>query len=776
VSTRRVLEAGPPRHLVNGYGPTESACFATTWEVSEVAPGAVSIPIGHPIANTTAYVLEPSMRPAAVGVRGELFLGGDGLARGYLARPGLTAERFVPDPFGDGTRLYRTGDAVRWREDGTLEYMGRLDEQVKIRGFRVEPGEVEAALLALPGVGAAVVVAREDVPGDRRLVGYVTPRGDAHLDSAVLRDALGRGLPEYMVPAALVVLDALPLTPNGKIDRRALPAPEWEGDSYVAPRTETEEVLTRVFGEVLRVEQVGIDDDFFVLGGHSLLAAQAASRLGRAFGVDLPLRTLFEASTARSLGERVDELLAAAKPREAEVELVAIPRDGELPLSFAQERMWFLDRLEPGAGAYNMPIPFTLHGALDVEALRRALEDVVHRHEALRSRFEERDGRPVQTVAPPEPFALPLVETDREEARRAVLAEMWRPFDLAAGPLVRASVFRVAPDEHVVLINLHHITADGWSLGLVFNDLSARYAAHAAGEAGAPEPLALQYADFAAWQRRWLAGDRLQREVDFWRDALDGAPALLALPTDRPRPPAQSYRGAVEGFVIPAATADQVRALAQKEGATLFMVFLAVFQALLGRLAGEDDIVVGTPLAGREHEATESIVGLFVNTLALRGDLAGDPDFLTLLRRVREGSLNAFAHPSLPFERLVDELKTERSLGHAPVFQVMFALQNTPSGTLDLAGARVGGFEGGHGIAKFDLTLNLEESEGGVQGWLEYATDLFDASTARRINEYFARMVAEIAADPRRRLSAIPLADEAERSTVLEWGTGATRS
>jgi len=774
-STRRVLEAGPPRHLVNGYGPTESACFATTWEVSEVAPGAVSIPIGHPIANTTAYVLEPSMRPAAVGVRGELFLGGDGLARGYLARPALTAERFVPDPFGEGTRLYRTGDAVRWREDGTLEYMGRLDEQVKIRGFRVEPGEVEAALLALPGVGAAVVVAREDVPGDRRLVGYVTPRGDAILDPAVLRDALGRGLPEYMVPAALVVLDALPLTPNGKIDRRALPAPEWEGDSYVAPRTGTEEVLARVFGEVLRVERVGIDDDFFVLGGHSLLAAQAVSRLGRAFGVDLPLRTLFEASTARSLGERVDELLAAAAPREAETELAPIPRGGELPLSFAQERMWFLDRLEPGAGAYNMPIPFTVHGPLEVEALRRALEDVVGRHEALRSRFEERDGRPVQTVAQPEPFPLPLVETDRDEARRAVLAEMWRPFDLAAGPLVRATVFRVAEDEHVVLINLHHITADGWSLGLVFNDLSARYAAHAAGEAGAPEPLALQYADFAAWQRRWLAGDRLQREVDFWRRALDGAPSLLALPTDRPRPPAQSYRGAVEGFVIPAATADQVRELAQKEGATLFMVFLAAFQALLGRLAGEDDVVVGTPLAGREHEATESIVGLFVNTLALRADLAGDPDFLTLLRRVREGALDAFAHPSLPFERLVDELKTERSLGHAPVFQVMFALQNTPSGSLELGGARVGGFEGGHGIAKFDLTLNLEEAADGVRGWLEYATDLFDASTARRINDYFARMVAEIAADPRRRLSAIPLADDAERSAVLEWGSGATR-
>ncbi|HEU4559040.1 MAG TPA: amino acid adenylation domain-containing protein, partial [Longimicrobium sp.] len=731
-------------------------------------------PIGAPVAGTRAYVLDPQGRLAGVGVPGELCLGGERVARGYLGRPGLTAERFVPAPFlvEGGARLYRTGDRARWRADGALEYLGRLDGQVKVRGFRIEPGEVEAALRQDAGVAECAVVAREDVPGDRRLVAYVV--GEARAEA--LRARLRQSLPEYMVPAAFVVLERLPLTPNGKLDRKALPAPDLASaeETYVAPRTPMEEVLAGIWAEVLRLERVGARDNFFELGGHSLLATRVVSRIRAVFGVEMPLRAVFEGPTVAGLAVRVEEMRRAGLPVLPPV--VPAERTGALPLSFAQERLWFLDRLEPGSTAYNIPVAWRLGGALDEAALERALGEIVRRHESLRTTFAEVDGSPVQAVAPFGAFALPvedlsgLSETDREaEVRRRAGEEAGRAFDLSAGPLFHAALLRVGEEDHVLLLSMHHIVSDGWSLGVLFRELSTLYTAYRDGGESPLAELAVQYADYAVWQREQLAGEVLDRQLSYWTEQLAGAPELLELPTDHPRPPVQTYRGATVPVEVSLELLERLQALGRSEGATLYMTLLGAFQVLLGKYAGSDDVVVGSPIAGRTRREVEELIGFFVNTLVLRTDFSGDPGFREVLRRVREVTLGAYEHQELPFEKMVAELQPERSLSRSPLFQVMFTLENAEGGgDDDLSGLKVGGAGAAMEIAKFDLSLTLVATPQGLRGGLNYNTDLFERGTIERMLGHLARVLEQVAADADVRLSRLELLGEAERALVLE--------
>ncbi|MET0395502.1 MAG: amino acid adenylation domain-containing protein, partial [Longimicrobiaceae bacterium] len=756
--------------VVNLYGPTE-ACIDATFAVATGASGApgTTVPIGRAVANARAFVLDPEGEPAPVGVPGELYLGGAGLARGYAGRPGLTAERWVPDALSGeaGARLYRTGDRVRWLVSGALDWLGRTDEQVKLRGFRVEPGEVEAALLAHPAVREAAVAVRGE-GGDARLVGWVVPAGES-LDPDDVRRHLGERLPAHMAPSALVVLDALPRTPGGKLDRRALPAPDAPGrtDAAQRPRGVEEQVLAGIWATVLGVEP-GPHDDFFALGGHSLLAARVVARVRQALGVELPLRAVFDAPTLQGLAAVVAERRRAGGA--ALPPLRRVPRDGPLPLSFAQERLWVIHRMEPGSAAYNIPAVLRLSGRLDAAALERALTQVVRRHEALRTTLEERDGRPVQVVHPAAPAALPVTElsalpqAERADIlRRLAAEEAARPFDLAAGPLLRAALFRLGEEEHVLLLTVHHAVGDAWSTSVLLGDLAAAY-----GGAALPE-LAVQYADFAAWQRAWLTGDVLDAHRGWWRERLAGAPPALELPTDRPRPAAWSGRGAAHPFSLPPELSGALWALARAEGATPFMVLLAAWQVLLARWSGQEDVVVGTPVAGRTAAETEGLVGFFVNTLALRVDLSGDPPFREVVARVRDAALGAYAHQELPFERLVEELGVRRDLARNPVFQVVFALQNTPGLPVEMDGVRLEVEGGETATAKFDLALAMAESGGRFEAALEYATDLFDPATAERMAAHFRVLLEGIAADPSLRVSELPLAEPAEARMLEAW-------
>ncbi|HEU4880686.1 MAG TPA: condensation domain-containing protein, partial [Longimicrobium sp.] len=713
------------------------------------------------------------MQPAPMGVPGELYAGGAGLALGYLNQPELTAEKFVADPYLPGARLYRTGDRVRWMADGTLEFMGRVDTQVKIRGFRVEPGEVEAVLRAWPGVREAAVVVREDTVGGRRLVAYVA--GEVAADE--VREHLRGRLPEHMLPGAIVRLDALPLTANGKLDRAALPAPELTAaeEGYVAPRTPVEEVLAGVWAEVLRLDRVSVEESFFQLGGHSLLATRVVSRIRELFGVELPLRALFEGPTVAELAVRVEEMRRAELPVLPPV--VPAGRTGVLPLSFAQERLWFLDRLEPGSTTYNIPVAWRLGGALDEAALERSLGEIVRRHDSLRTVFAQADGQPVQVIVPFGGFTLPvedlsrLIEADREAAvRRRAGEEALQPFDLAAGPLFRASLLRLGAGDHVLLLSMHHIVSDGWSLGVLRRELAALYAAYREGGESPLSELPVQYADYAVWQREQLEGEVLDRQLSYWRERLAGAPELLELPTDHPRPAVQTYRGVSVPVELSPELVERLQALGRREGATLYMTLLGAFQVLLGRYGAGEDVVVGSPIAGRTRREVEELIGFFVNTLVLRTDLSGDPSFREVLGRVREATLGAYAHQDVPFEKLVAELQPERSLSHSPLFQVMFALQNAEGGGRALPGLEVSGVGAGMESARFDLSLTLVASPEGLRGALNYSTDLFERGTIDRMLGHLARVLEQVAADADVRLSRLELLGEAERALVVqEW-------
>jgi amino acid adenylation domain-containing protein len=713
-------------------------------------------------------------------VAGELYVGGAGVSRGYLGRPELTAERFVPDPFGGepGARLYRSGDRARRLAAGELEYLGRTDQQVKVRGFRVEPGEIEAVLRRHPAVRDAVVDAREDGRGGPRLVGYVVAAGDAEISVAELRAWAGGRLPEYMVPAAWAVLEQVPLTPNGKVDRRALPEPDASADAGArAALTPTQEILAGIWGEYLAVEGVGPDSDFFALGGHSLTATGMISRVRAAFGVEVPLRAVFEGPRLARLAERIDVLLrdgaGAVLPP-----LSRAPRTGPLPLSFAQQRLWFIEQMDPDARLYVLAFAYRLRGALDVRALRRAVTEVARRHEVLRTRFEEAGGEPVQVVDPPAPVPLPVVdlrplgpEAAERRAVRLAETEVRHRFDLRAGPLLRTTLARIADDEWALLLTVHHIVFDGWSGGVFNVEVSELYAAYAAGrEPGLPEP-AFQYADYAVWQRDWLAGELLAAQLAWWRERLAGAPPLLDLPTDRPRPPVPGAAAARVYFDVPEEATRRLYALARREGSTLFMALLAAWQLLLARWSGRDDVVTGAPIAGRRRTEVEPMVGFFVNTLALRTDAGGDPTFGELLRRLREATLGAYQHQDVPFERLVEELGVRRSLSHAPVFQNLFAVQNHERLAMRLEGLRLEPLPTEADAARADLALTLVEGGDRLLGMLTFRVELWEAATMQRLLGRFMRLLEEVGADPERRVSALPLLDDAERAHLLaRWG------
>jgi amino acid adenylation domain-containing protein len=779
---RAVLNEGAPQNLHHVYGPTENTTFSSWFAVRGVAPAATTIPVGGPITNTQLYVLDARQRLAPVGVRGELYVGGEGLARGYLERPELTAETFVPHPYSDvpGARLYRTGDLVRLLADGSVEFLGRIDTQVKVRGFRIELGEIESVLCEHPSVGECVVVAREDLSDERQIVAYVVAtEGHATASRAELRAHLKEKLPEYMIPASFVRLASLPLSPNGKVDRKSLPAPEQErpdlGSTYVEPRTLVEEALAGVWADLLKVERVGAEDDFFELGGHSLLAMQLIARVREVFQIEVPLRSLFEEPTVAGLAAGVErELRAGQTPQGPPIERA--PRTGgPLPLSFAQQRLWFLDRLGPNNSAYNVTVALKLKGRLDGAALGRALDELVRRHESLRTSFGEAGGEPVQFVADDARSELALIDLSEVEpagregrARLLVAEESRRPFDLSTAPLVRALLVRLQTDEHVLCLVLHHIVADGWSLGVLTREVAALYEAFAAGAGSSPlEELPIQYADYAVWQRELLRGGELERQLDYWRTQLAGAPPLLELPTDRPRPGVQGFAGKTQSFVLGQPLTEELKALSRREGVTLFMTLLAAFQTLLSRYSGQEDVVVGTPIAGRQRLETEGLIGFFVNTLALRSDLSGEPSFRELLKRVRETTLGAYTHQDVPFEKLVEELQPARDLSHSPLFQVMLALQNAPQERLELEGLTLNSFGVGSETVKFDLMLGVTETEHGLVASFGYSTDLFDADTITRMAGHFRRLLESAVAAPDEAVTALPMLPGAEAQHQL---------
>jgi amino acid adenylation domain-containing protein len=765
---------GAGRDLVNVYGPTETTMFCT---LTPPLRGEGEPPIGAPPPGVGAWVTDSALRLMPPGAVGELFIGGVGVGIGYLARPALTAERFLPDPFAGvaGARMYRTGDRVRWRGDGQLDFLGRVDFQVKVRGFRIEPGEVELALTAQPAVGSAAVVAREDAPGDTRLVAYVTPRGAERPEPAELRRALAAILSAHMVPTEWVVLEMLPLNPHGKVDRRALPAPGPRPTfptHRAAGRTPAEELVADAWEKVLGVRP-GVHDNFFELGGHSLRATQLISRIREAFGADVPLRAIFEAPTVAELAARA--VAARAGGMEAAPPLVPQPREGDLPLSFAQQRFWFVERIGQSSNAYVMPQALRLRGALCADALRRALDALVDRHESLRTVFPLRGGGPVQHILPELRIPLPLTDLstlpveEREAAvKRAMQGEMETLFDLERGPVIRARLLRLGAEEHVLLLSMHHIAGDAWSLDVLFDELEALYAGERDGTPAALPPLPVQYADFTLWQRARLSGPGLEGQLAYWRARLSGAPTL-PLPTDRPHPPVQSFRGATVHFDWGEELSAAVGALARKQGVTTFMVLLAGFQVLLQRWSGSDDVIVGSPIAGRTPRETEGMIGIFLNTLALRTGLSGDPTFAEALRRVRETALDAFAHQHVPFERLVDELKVERSLARHPLFQVVFSMiAGAAAAHGTFAGLRVETAEADDVPAKVDLSLMVGETEGRLRGAIIYAAELWDEGTIRRMAEHLRTLLAAAAADPATSISALPMIGGDERRTVLE--------
>jgi amino acid adenylation domain-containing protein len=764
----------------NAYGPSENTSYTTLYPIARSS--AHTPPLGRPIGNGRMYLLDRELEPLPVGVAGELYVGGAGLARGYLDRPELTAERFLPDPFAvrPGERMYRVGDIVRLLPDGQFEFVGRIDHQVKVRGYRIELGEIEKILLTQPGIAEAAVVIREDTPGDRRLVAYATASGETPTVGA-LRARLAEKLPEYMIPSGFVFLDLLPRTPSGKIDRRTLSlsglAPEYgapRSGELALPGTPVEELLAGIWADVLGRSRVGSHDSFFELGGHSLLAAQLVSRVRGAFGLELPLRRLFEAPTVAALAREIAALEARGVGYEAPP-IERHPRGTKVPLSFAQERLWFLDRLEGDTSAYHIPAAIELVGSLDLAALAGAVAEVVRRHEALRTHFVLDGRQPVQAVSSLAGWALPVADLSalaprhREpEVQRLSLAVARRLFDLARGPLLRTVVLRLGKDRHLLLLVIHHIVSDGWSMAILIRETAALYRSRLAGGASPLPELPVQYGDFALWQRSWLQGEVMAAGLAYWREQLRGAPPVLELPTDRPRPAVQGYRGAVRPLHLPAALSAGLGALARGETATLFMVLLAGFQILLARYSGQEDLCVGTPVAGRDRMETEGLIGLFVNTLVLRGDLSGSPTFRELLLRLREMALEAYRYQDLPFDKVVEELRPERSLSHTPLFQVMLALQNVPRETLELAGLRLTLLPIETGVAKFDLLLSLAEEPGGLSGTLEYSTDLFDAPTVERLAGHFEQILGGIVGAPEGRIAALPLLAPAERWQLLE--------
>ncbi|MGA4029588.1 amino acid adenylation domain-containing protein, partial [Ralstonia nicotianae] len=756
------------RTMINAYGPTEATVCAT---MSRALTAQDAPSIGGPIGNVRVYVLDAYLQPVPVGVTGEFYIAGSGLARGYWQRAGLTAERFMANPFASGERMYKTGDLGRWLPDGSLEYQGRADAQVKLRGFRIELGEIEARLSQCTGVSEAVVTMREDVPGEQRLVAYYVS-GEA-IEAQTLREQLQASLPEYMVPAAYVRLERLPLTPNGKLDRKELPAPEgqaYASTAYEAPQGEVEVALAGIWQTLLGVERVGRHDDFFALGGHSLQAVRLVAQVRTQLGAELGLTELFAQPSLSAVAQAIVRGQGTALPA-----ITVADRGEPLPLSFAQQRLWFLAQMEGGSEAYHIPVGLRLKGELDEDALRRSLDRIVARHEALRTRFVTEEGQAVQRVASADVgFALDRVDLQGQADREQALAtlserEANTPFDLAHGPLIRGCLVKLGEQEHVLLITMHHIVSDGWSQGVLARELGSLYEAYRAGNADPLPALPIQYADYAVWQRRWLEGGELQRQGTYWEQALAGAPTLLSLPTDRARPAQQDYAGGSVEVIFDETLSAGLRKLSQRHGTTLFMTVLAGWSALLSRLSGQEEVVVGSPVANRTRSEVEGLIGFFVNTLALRVEVGG-ATVSELLGRVKSQVLEAQAHQDLPFEQVVERVRPVRSLSHSPVFQAALSWLNTEAVglSLELEGLTIEGVDAGQAAAKFDLTLELRETSEGLAGSLDYATALFDRETVERYLGYLQRLLAAMVENDSQQVSRIALLDEDERVRLLE--------
>ena len=663
--------------------------------------------------------------------------------------------------------------------DGNIEYLGRIDNQVKIRGFRIELGEIEAVLSQHGDVRSVVVIAREDTPGNKSLVAYLVPQPEQTPTTRELRQFLKTQLPDYMVPNAFVILDSLPLTPNGKVDRRALPTPDTNRDlfaKFVAPRTPVEEILTLIWAQVLKVAQVGIEDNFFELGGHSLLATQLISRIRTNFQIELPLRSLFAAPTVAELAQTIHQL------QQQDLALIAAPivatsRTETLPLSFAQTRLWFINQLETNSVLYHMPMAMRLVGNLNRAALAQSLSEIIHRHEILRTNFITIDGEPVQVIHSEMAWQLETVDwqdlpsTEREISCQKLLSTFGQqPFDLATAPLIRATIVLLSETEQILLVCMHHIISDGWSMGVLLEELALLYNADNQSQPSPLELMPVQYADFAVWQRHWLQGDVLQTQLAYWQHQLADAPQFLPLPTDRPRPAVQRFQGAHATFALSPELTQGLTQLSQQQGVTLFMTLLAAFDTLLYRYTGQADILVGSPIANRNRQELEGLIGFFVNTLVLRTDLSGNPSFNELLVRVREMALGVYAHQDLPFEMLVEVLQPQRDLSHTPLFQVMFVLQNAPMSPMELTGLTVSSMVVQSATAKFDLTLAIENTAEGLVGVWEYNTDLFDPGTIDRMTGHFVTLLEGIVANPSQQIAQLPLLTAVEQQQLsVEW-------
>ncbi len=761
----------------NLYGPTETTIWSSVFQVGvQEAIQTKGESIGRPIANTQIYLLDQYLQAVPIGVSGELHIGGAGLARGYLNRPELTAEKFIQNPFSDDSdaRLYKTGDLARYLPDGNIEYLGRLDHQVKLRGFRIELGEIEAVLVQHPEVHEAVVIIREVQPGDKRLVAYLVPTKAQEVMPKTLRQFIKEKLPDYMVPSAFVKLEAMPLTPNGKVDRRALPLPDMLGGietDFVSPRTPIEEVLAAIWAEILKVEKVGIHDNFFELGGHSLLATQVISRLRDAFEVELPLRELFESPTIANFSKHIDETSRQNNIRILPA-IKLISRTEKLPLSFPQQRLWFLDQLEKERDTHHMSISLRLTGTVNLTALEQSLTEMVCRHENLRTTFQFRNGEAVQIIASPFPVKLPVVflqnkseVEQRAEIQRLATQAHQQPFELAQGPLLRFTLLRLREQSHILLLTIHHVIFDGWSIKIFIRELSTLHTAFSIGEPSPLPKLPIQYADFAYWQRQWLTGEVLETLLNYWKQQLKEAPPLLELPTDRPRPSIQTYRGAKQVSELSPSLSQGLKTLSRQASVTLFITLLSAFKLLLSRYTGQTNIVVGTPIAGRNRTELENLMGFFINTQVLYTDLSGNPSFHELLSRVREVALGAYAHQELPFEKLVEELQPERNLSYTPLFQVWFNMINLADSQNEKqneqSGLTIERFSLSEEIpSQFDLTLYVQEKDQAIQLTFVYNVDLFDATTITRLIGHFQTLLENIVTDPDKRLSSLRLLTE----------------
>jgi amino acid adenylation domain-containing protein len=774
---QRLYSLGHVDRVLNLYGPTEDTTYSTCKEVERGRERAMTV--GRAVLGGAARVLDSALRTVADGETGEVWMSGAGVTRGYLGAPAMTAERYRPDPLGGpGARMYRTGDLGRTLPDGDLECLGRMDHQVKVRGFRVEPGEIETALLAHPAVREAVVTAWDD-RGEKRLAAWVVPRGAAP-GAAELREHLRGRVPEYMVPDAFTFLVELPHTPNGKVDRLALPAPQPDragSGEYVAPRTPEEAALARIWCEVLGLDRVGVRDDFFELGGHSLLATQIVARVRQQMQVELPLGTVFAMPNVEELAR---QLAAASAPVDASTQIPRAPRDGPLPLSFPQETVWFFQHLKPDMRSYNFQATVRIRGALDAGALERTLQEIIRRHEIFRTTFPDIDGAPAQVVHEPWTVHLPLVdlstlaEGERErEMERRMKEEFRRPFRFDQLPLVRWTLFRMGEDEHVLLAIEQHLVHDGWSFGVFLRELTALYPPIARGEApDLPSP-AVQFGDYAAWQRAWMQSDEARRHLEWWKQRLAGATPVLDVPADRPRPAEMSFRGSSHRVRLPRPLYEAADAFSRRHGVTLFMTLFAAFEALMHRYTGETDFCVGSGVAGRRLRESEDLIGMLVNTIPIRADLGGDPGFAELVERVRTAAVETYQHQDVPFTEIVAAVDPERSRGHLPIFQVAFNFHHAPYPELRLGDAAIEIEEGlGNESAKFDLNIivipraHQHAGQDVVMIW-EFAEDLFDPATVLRMIGHFQAVLAGGLADPSARVSRLRLLPEDEERAVL---------